>query len=259
MGFTPNAIERTKRDELSMRSEDRTEADGAAPSTDSASTSDLVSPAPSDAPLRTAEAEQEAAGRDMPPITKAERNMQRLTEKVAGPLRTYIEEGPLRDEDKKALVEALTQFDADVGQLSETVDVERLNEEMRAAFERFYTSLVRIFGSHSDQGAEATGRTVGHTAPRPAVDQTESPPSGAVGSNNGERRLPPSNPFPPNPSLLGEDQRPAGEAMRPPVEAPLQVERERGAIDEAYQRIASMYTALYGLSSDPPSSLNEQG
>jgi hypothetical protein len=47
--------------------------------------------------------------------------------------------------------------------------------------------------------------------------------------------------------------------MRPPVEAPLQVERERGAIDEAYQRIASMYTALYGLSSDPPSSLNEQG
>ena len=194
MGFTPNAIERTKRGELSARSDGRTEADGAAPSADVAPPPDRTPPASTDAPSRTHRAEKETAGRDVPPVTKADRNMQRLMEKVAGPLRTYIEEGPLRDDDKKALVEALTQFDADVGQLSETVDVEELNEEMRAAFERFYTS------------------------------------------------------------------RPAKEPPWTPVEAPIRAEREREAIDEAYQRIASMYTALYGLSGDQPVSfLNEQG
>ena len=255
MGFTPNAIERTKRGELSARSDGRTEADGAAPSADVAPPSDRTPPASTDAPSRTHRAEKETAGRDVPPVTKADRNMQRLMEKVAGPLRTYIEEGPLRDDDKKALVEALTQFDADVGQLSETVDVEELNEEMRAAFERFYTSLIRIFGSRDDRSGEGGARTADDAAPRPVGGQERSLPAIDAGRNAGKRRLSPPSSSPPS-----EEQRPAKEPPWTPVEAPIRAEREREAIDEAYQRIASMYTALYGLSGDQPVSfLNEQG
>lgn len=252
MGFTPTAIERTKFDALPVRSDDRPEADGAASATDPASTPDRVPPTLLSATPGVAEADQQALQRGGPPMTKAERNMQQLMGKVAGPLRTYIKEGPLSDDEKKALVEALTQFDADVGQLSETVDVEQLNKEMRAAFERFYDSLIRIFGPRNAPDAEVTARTATE-ATRPE-DNPGAPSVQGTASGEDEPRLSPTD-F----SFSGTEQSAEG-AERPLTEPLSQGEQKGGVVDEAYQRIASMYTALYGLSDDQSSSfLNEQG
>ncbi len=255
MGLTPNAIERTTPDVVPAPNENRSEADGAVSATDSASASERVPSTFPDAPSsRAAEAQEQAPERDMPPLTDAERNMQRLMEKVAGPLRTYIEDGPLSDDDKKALVEALTQFDADVGSLSETVDVERLNKEMRAAFEQFYVSLIRIFGARDEQGSEATPHLANDTASRSDDDQTEPLSARKATLTRDEQR-----PFPANLSTLGVE-RSMKEAERPWAESSPRVEQRGDAVDEAYQRIASMYTALYGLSGDQSTSfLNEQG
>jgi len=254
MGFTPNAIERTPPDASPAPNDNRSEADGAVSAIGPASLSDRIPPTSDALPSRTAEAEQEAPQRDKPPLTDAERNMHRLMEKVAGPLRTYIEEGPLSDDDKKALVEALTQFDADVGSLSETVDVERLNKEMRAAFEQFYASLIRIFGARAEQGDEVLPRP-GNEAARPSDDDPSELPSArkAARSRDELRPLPAE-------ALVFDVERSTSEAERLPAEPSPQAEQRGSTMNEAYQRIASMYTALYGLSGDQPSSLlNEQG
>jgi len=255
MGFTPNAIERTTPNALPAPNDSRPKADGAVSATDPASTSDRVPPAASDAPSpRAAEVKPEAPQGDKPPLTDAERNMQRLMKKVAGPLRTYIEDGPLSDDDKKALVEALTQFDADVGSLSETVDVKRLNKEMRAAFEQFYVSLIRIFGARDEQGSEAAPHLANDAASRPDDEQAEPPSAWKAALSGDERR-----PFPADLSFL-DAERSTEEADRLSVESPPRAEQGDSAVDEAYQRVASMYTALYGLSGDQPISfLNEHG
>ena len=253
MGFTPNAIERITPADALVRDDARPAADGAAPAAEDATpVSDRTLIQRLDELRRSgaspaADANEEASQRPGPPLTKAQRNMQRLMDKVAGPLRSYLEDGPLSDDDKKALVEALTQFESDVGRLSETIDVEQLNEEMQAAFERFYVSLKRIFGASGEQEDVAVGEEANRPAeamrPDDALGATGSPNETASRDDDAQTLMDDSTPSTAIP-MVGEE-----EALGP----------DTASFDEAYRRIASMYTALYASSDDHTSSLNEKG
>jgi hypothetical protein len=176
-------------------------------------------------------------------------------EKVAGPLRSYLKDGPLSDDDKKALVEALTQFEADVGRLSETVDAGQLNEEMRSTFERFYLSLKRIFGADSEQGAASTGEASAKSAVR--LDESQ-----AASIDEGDAKRPRESGSSPSPAGQEQPDADKADAFSDPFEVGAETARSANgdSVSEAYRRIASMYTALYGdADSLSASLLNEKG
>lgn len=185
------------------------------------------------------------------PFANAEQSMQRLMERLAGPLRSLLDGQRLSDKAKKELVEALTQFETDTDRLATAVDVEQLHQDMQAAFEEFHTALKRIFRITTDEDPATmpmTGRTSSQNRERLSLDPAAGSQIEGAGSPRATGK---GQPTPPDELLRRIATTYRHVLLGDPADIPTTAADEESVgssvptEDEAYRRFASMYTALY--------------
>lgn len=189
-------------------------------------------------------------------------------ERLAPSIRTLVESDQLNEENKRALVQALTQFEAEVRRSGEdpeegieAVDAQKRYEKLEAAIDKFHASLKRIFRI-GDEAASGGAPDAGRDA------FTSTPAAEASGLADAfppaaEENRQPDEVLSDRERLLlriqaAYDQPASGAQDAAQRSAPQPSPDVKGLDGTAYARFVSMYTALYPTPDRVPS-LNEEG
>lgn len=200
------------------------------------------------------------------PIQPAENvpeDMKPLMDRLAAPIRALIESDQLNEEAKRALAQALTQFDpsSEVPSVrTGPVDAQQRYEELEAAIDDFHESLKRIFrigGDAVSNPPDALARDGADPTTRTEQQPTETVPRASDRASS-------SDALSARERLLLRIQA----AYEPPFSGEQDSDQQsdiRSFSDitasdkKMYARSASMYTALYPTAMDGASSLNAEG
>ncbi len=213
-------------------------------------------------PVSAPEPTERDRDRDVP------EDVEPLMERLAPSIRALVESDQLNEENKRALVQALTQFESAVRRSSEdpkevieAVDAKKRHERLEAAIDEFHASLKQIFRIGDDKASErvpdasrdaftsasaAEASGLADVFP-PAAEENQQP--GEVLSDRERLLLRIQAAY--DPPASGAQDAEQRSAPQPSSDA-------KGLDGTAYARFVSMYTALYPTPDRVPS-LNEEG
>lgn len=190
-----------------------------------------------------------------------------LMDRLAPPIRALVESDRLSAENKRALAQALTQFEAQLRRSSPPeadvgpVDAKQRYEKLEAAINEFHVSLKQIFRIGDDSASGLIPGANPDDAPSAAAPERLRPVDASRPASDGTQQA--REPLNERERLLlriraaysqvasGERSTEQRSAVQSPPEA-----KERN--ERAYARFVSMYTALYPTPDRMPL-LNEEG